>query len=346
MVKVAGASVGLFVLAVVLASACSTNGGSADKALGDVTARSAPARSASPRWLFAVQSEGESTFDAATGRLSIPSDLVQAFTDRPYRDSRSVAPQALANLFHRGGANSFTADPPNAVLTYWDTSTGTPTPRTAVCEATGAGVSSGRLWVGLKVTDPAGATLPVRLPRASLFVDDVPLGGCPSSPSDEAIVEYFNEIAFGQEIHVNVADTGPAFQLSLSCPPRLTPDVPSADMAIRMATGDGSSTVSCNTGIVSIPKSTLTRLPYCTATHACVVDVTVLDGADGDVFSTTEVEVPLNGGNDTLIPNLNPAVLPICPQALDQCLLTGTCAPAKKTGWLGLCGDAATCTHS
>ena len=117
----------------------------------------------SPEWLFAVQAQGDSTYDAATGRLSMPAGTVQAFTDRPYRDTQTVTPQSFVNLFHRDGPDSFAEDPPNAVLTYWDDSSGTPTPRTVVCEASGgAGVTDDGLWVGLKILEPAGATLPAR----------------------------------------------------------------------------------------------------------------------------------------------------------------------------------------
>ena len=352
--KAATATVVLVALAAVVLAACTTDGRSAGRGLGDATARSESAQPGSgqhgsagpPKWLFTVQSDGESTFDAATGRLSIPSGSVQAFTDRPYRDSRAVTPQSFVNLFHRGGRNSFAADPPNAVLTYWDDSTGTPTPRTAVCEASGgAGVSNGRLWVGLKVLEPAGATLPARLPRASLFVDDVPLGGCPTSPTDEQIVEYFNELVFNEELYVPVHDTGPAFQLSLSCPPKETPEFPPPNMEIRLAAVGGSSTVTCNTGAITIPKATMTQQPSCAGSNNCLFEVTLLDENDGDVFSTTEVRIALVEGGNTVIPDLNPAVMPICPLQVNQCLLTGECTlSTRKAGSLQLCESATSCT--
>jgi hypothetical protein len=352
--KAARRTVTLVVVALVVVASCTTGGKSAGKGLGDATARSEPTTSNSgksgsakaPQWLFSVQSQGDSTFDAATGRLSMPADVVQAFTDRPYRDSRAVTPQAFANRFHHGGRNSFAADPPNAVLTYWDTSTGTPTPRTAVCEASrGAGVSDGRLWVGLKVLEPAGATLPAKLSRASLFVDDVPLGGCPNSPEDESIIEYFNQIMFSEDIYMNIQDTGTAFQLSLSCPPQQTPDFPPPEMQISLTPTDDSTSVTCNTGAITLMKVQIPELVYCTATNVCSFNVTAANKVTGAVYSNTEVMITFTNGNNTYIPNLQPAVMPICPHTFNPCVLTGDCTlSTQKSGQLQLCENATSCT--
>ncbi|MFZ4519086.1 MAG: hypothetical protein ACOYOP_11905 [Microthrixaceae bacterium] len=332
--------------AVVLAAAvaCTSDGPTGGaRGVGDPTAASTPARS--PKWLFSVQSQGTSTFDAATGRLSMPADSVQAFTDRPYRDSRVVTPQAFANLFHQGGRNSFEKDPPNAVLTYWDE---TGTPRTAVCEASrGAGVEDGRLWVGLKVLEPVGATLPSTLPRASLFVDDVPLGGgCPNSPEDEDIIEYFNEIEFSEDIYVQIQDTGAAFQLSLNCPPQQSPSFPPPEMQITLATADGTSTISCNTGTITLTKAQMPQLVFCQATGStCSFLVTVGNSATSAVYSTTEIMITFTNGNNTYIPDLNPAVIPLCPSNFNPCVLTGQCSLSTTKGaQLQLCEDAASCT--
>jgi hypothetical protein len=347
--KIAKASVVLVVGAIVALAACTQDSTSDGHSLGDPTAESSSLDSGesadTPEWLFAVQADGDATYDAATGRLTVPTGSVEAFTDRPYRDTRTVAQHAFVNLFHQGGTDSFADDPPNAVLTYWDDSTGTSTPRSVVCEASGgAGVTDDGLWVGLKILEPAGATLPSRLHRASLFVDDVPLGGCDNSPTDETIVEYFNEIEFSEDVYVIIDDVGSAFQLNLSCPPQQSPDFPPPNMEIRLATADDTSTVTCNKDQITIPKATIGQLPYCTAASSCSFVVTVLDDDDGTVFSTTEVSIPLTGGDNTFIPNLNPATLPICPLTAQQCLVDGTCSvSASKEGSLSLCENSTTC---
>ncbi len=348
--KAAKASVTLVVLAIVALAACTEDISSDGTALGDPTASSESTSgsddaSDTPEWLFAVQAEGDAAYDAATGRLTVPTGSVEAFTDRPYRDTRTVTPHAFVNLFHQGGSNSFADDPPNAVLTYWDDSTGTSTPRSVVCEASGgAGVTDDGLWVGLQILEPAGATLPARLHRASLFVDDVPLGGCPTSPTDEIIVEYFNEIEFNEDVYVIVDDTPSAYQLNLSCPPQQSPSFPPPNMEIRMAAADGSSAMTCNKGQITVPKATMAQLPFCSAGSNCLFEVTVSDSADGTVFSTTEVQITWTGGDNTIIPNLNPATMPICPQPNLQCIADGTCTPPPTpSGSISLCNSGSTC---
>lgn len=342
MCRFAKVSVAFVVLAVLALTACTSDEAFNEQGLGEPTAASEPAGSGSddtgsdeaqtdnaPEWLFAVQAEGESSFDPATGRLSMPTSSVEAFTDRPYRDTRTLEPQAFANLFRGGGSDSFAEDPPNAVMTYWDETTPTPTPRSVVCEVNGgAGLSDGQLWVGLKILEPAGATLPARLSRASLFVDDVPLSGCPNSPEDEAIIEYFNEIEFSEDVYVIIVDTGTTFQLSLSCPPQQSPYFPPPNFEIQMATSDKSSSITCNTGQFTIQKPTLAQQTFCSGNDTCTFEVTVLNEATSAVYSTTEIQLELTNGNNTYIPNLNPATLPLCPSTFNPCVLTGQCAAA------------------
>ena len=125
--------------------------------------------------MFAIQSEGTTTFDASEDRLTVPASTVHAFTDRPYRDTQAITPAAFAGLWRSDRADSFEQDPPNAVLTYWEDESGTGTPRTVVCEVTGDVVDSpldGTLSMGLRILEPEGASLPQQMFRASLFVDD------------------------------------------------------------------------------------------------------------------------------------------------------------------------------
>ncbi len=338
-----GAAAALTLLAVLGAVACTDDGPGDGRALGDPAAREG--KSAPPEWLFAVQSEGESTFDATTGRLSIPTGSVQAFTDRPNRTSRVFSPGAFATLFHQRGRNSFEKDPPNAVLTYWD---GSNTPRTAVCEVSrGAGVENGRLWVGLKVLEPAGTTLPARMGRASLFVDDVALADdCDVSPADETNIEYFNEIEFSQDIYLQIQDTGAAFQVSLSCPLRVNPDFPPPTLGIQLFASNGSAMTTCNNGTINLAKDQMPELDFCRdAGTACSFQVVAQNTDNQAIYSFTEIMVPFSSGTDTYIPDLNPARVPICADNVEPCVLTGTCSPwNSNTGRLQWCESPGSCT--
>lgn len=327
--RFAKGSIAFVVLAVIALTACTSDEAFDEQGLGDPTAASEPAGSGSgdtgSEWLFAVQAEGESTFDPATGRLSMPTSSVEAFTDRPYRDTRTLEPQAFVNLFRGGGSDSFAEDPPNAVLTYWDESTPTPTPRSVVCEVNGgAGLSNGQLSMGLTILEPAGATLPTRLSRASLFVDDVPLTGCSGSPADEAIIEYFNELEFSEDVYVTVEDTGPAYQVSLVCPPQQPPGQ-AEDMEIAMFASDGSGVVTCNTGQFTIEKATLSQQYFCSGNDACNFAVVVSNDVTQAIFSVTDIQISLTGGDNTVIPKLNTATIPGCSGTFNPCTVTGVC---------------------
>ena len=111
-----------------------------------------------------------------------------------------------------------------------------------------------------------------------------------------------------------------------------------------MATADDTSTVTCNTGQITIPKATIGQQTYCNAASSCEFFVTVSDNVDGTVFSTTEVSIPLTGGDNTIIPNLNPAALPICPHTVDSCLTDGSCAESQApNSSIQLCDNPADC---
>lgn len=118
------------VVAVIVMAGCSSSGAGT----GGGGASGEPS---TPEWLYVVQSDGETTFDPASGRLSIPAGSGQAFTDRPYRDTRATSPQSFVNLWRNISPDSFANDPPNAVLTHSDATAGSVTPRSVVCEITG-----------------------------------------------------------------------------------------------------------------------------------------------------------------------------------------------------------------
>jgi hypothetical protein len=255
--------IGLAAVALLALSGCTSD---ADWASGDglgspvaAAAATTPTTAPAPEWLFAVQSDGDTTFDASTGRLSMPAGTVHAFTDRPYRDTRATSPQSFVDLWQRSAPNSFEADPPNAVLTYWETTGDTSVPRTVVCEITGDvdySSADGLLSMGLRVLDPEGATLSATMSRASLFVDDVAEPPCENSPTDEANVEYFNMLEFQEEISLGIQYDAAAdeYQVSLDCPDRPSPTVPSSVFDVRLTSATDVDTVSCySDDTISVP---------------------------------------------------------------------------------------------
>ncbi|MFN7149210.1 MAG: hypothetical protein ACK4V6_06995, partial [Microthrixaceae bacterium] len=130
--------IGLAAVAVLALSSCTSDGDwSAPGDLGDPVAAADPTAEPAPEWLFAIQSEGDTTFDASTGQLSMPAGSVHAFTDRPYRDTRITSPHTFVDLWQATDADSFREDPPNAVLTYWEGVGDAAVPTTVVCEIIG-----------------------------------------------------------------------------------------------------------------------------------------------------------------------------------------------------------------
>ena len=124
-------------------------------------------------WLFSLQSVGTTSFDQSSGVLSMPIDEVVGFTDRPNREARDITSTAFVSMWADKGGDSFSADPPNASLTYWDSDGTDAVAHTVIVEITG-NVSNARnvLSMTLQILSPSGAVLPTKLYRASLFIDD------------------------------------------------------------------------------------------------------------------------------------------------------------------------------
>lgn len=168
-------------------------------------------------------------------------------------------------------------------------------------------------------------------------------GGCPNSPDDETIIEYFNEIEFNEDILVNVFDQGVSFSLQLSCPPQQSPYFPPADFAMIMSLEGASSGIGCNNGAIVLDKATMASGGYdaCQSLgRVCTFDILLFNETTQAVYSDTIVMITFTNGNDTYIPNLNPATIPMCPSNFNPCLLTGQCSlSTTKTGTLSLCNS-------
>ena len=191
-------------------------------------------------------------------------------------------------------------------------------------------------------------------------------GACPNSPDDEMIIEYFNQIEFLDDIYINIIDQGTSFALSLSCPPQQSPDFPPPAFGMYMGLHAVFSGIACNGSALSFDKATLNRGGYYACgmrgtVPMCTFDVFAYNEITQAIYSDTLLQVTFPGittaytpstdpsrwPTTTIIPNLNPATLPLCPSNYNPCVLEGTCAlTSSKTGSLTLCdsADGSSCT--
>lgn len=133
-------------------------------------------------WLFSLQSGGPTSFDQSTGVLSVPVGNLVGFTDRPNRVTRALTPTEFAALWTGSSDDSFSADPPNASLTYWDSDGTDAVAHTVIVEIPGNVSSTGNvLSMTLQILSPSGAALSTKMYRASLFIDNVAVANDPAS---------------------------------------------------------------------------------------------------------------------------------------------------------------------
>ena len=289
---------------VLIGSACSTSDPAA-------SAGDSVATEPSPReWLFSLQSSGPAGFDASTGELTVGVANLVGFTDRPYRDVRPFSPAEFAQLWQDNSDDSFNADPPNAALTYWDSDDPTATPRTVICEVVGAvdtDALGSTLTMTLKLLSPSGGALPATLFRASLFVDSLSTP-CTPSDDDEMIIEYFNQENFNQAFVIEVArDTTGVSEFTLLCPERESENIPPESFDVVLSDVTGTNQSSCTNPLpIALPAGS----PACTAQGLCDFTVTVRNTQTGSVYSQTELRLESIPGE--VIPELNPATLPVC----------------------------------
>lgn len=126
-----------------------------------------------PEWLFSLQATGMTAFDEATGQLTMPVDSVLAFTDRPDRYVDLGDPQSFADLWNDEGEDSFEADPPNIVISWWPAGGGY-ADSMEVASIVGAVTydpATSSLLMTLAADGEMPLTLPAAMDQASLFVD-------------------------------------------------------------------------------------------------------------------------------------------------------------------------------
>ena len=152
-------------------------------------------------------------------------------------------------------------------------------------------------------------------------------------------VEYFNEIQFQSEIQVVVTDTGSAFQLQITCPTPISSTMPNPSFEVAMMTSSGSATTSCatNAAPIVIEKQTLQQQAFCKQASTCEFIIDGMDSQTQDIYSSTIVQIAMTPGDQTYIPNLDPATLPICPGNINPCVQNGMCPLGSKSESISLC---------
>ncbi len=283
-------------------------------------------------------------------RLDLSGASVLWFRDRPYRGSGTESPAS----FVAGWSKTFAGSPPYAAVlapngpeghhptavkltdpTY-DPATGT----TSVTLTPDKGESvADAAWLSKLTPGAASAD-----GRVVLFVDDSSPVSYGPTPDDVNIVEYFNQIMFNAEIYVDVQDLGTQYQLVLSCPEPPSPTIPGPDFLLTMYTADSppSSSTTCNGAPILLQKAVL-PLPqssFCASGGSnCNFNIVLSNRSSGTIYSQTLVAITLTPGiNTTIIPNLEPATLPLSvPPPADLSSLTN--------GSISLCSDSTDCTE-
>ena len=185
-------------------------------------------------WLYSLQSAGTTDFDQSSSVLSVPVGSLVGFSDRPFRDVQDLSLTDFVALWDDTSEDSFSADPPNAALTYWDSDATDAVAHTVIVEITGDLSSAGNvLSMKLKILSPSGATLPAKMYWASLFIDnEVITETCAAAKSQFSEAEAAYWTAYGtpdvgaaqnnvitEQANVNTicGSVGPPFRTQASC---------------------------------------------------------------------------------------------------------------------------------
>ena len=146
--------------------------------------------SAAEAALYSLQSAGTTDFDQSSGVFSVPVGSLVEFSDRPFRDVQDLSLTDFVALWDDTSEDSFSADPPNAALTYWDSAATDAVAHTVIVEITGDLSSAGNvLSMKLQILSPSGATLPAKMYWASLFIDNIHRYNCFNTSNQETIAQ-------------------------------------------------------------------------------------------------------------------------------------------------------------
>ena len=124
--------------------------------------------------------------------------------------------------------DSFSADPPNAALTYWDSDATDAVAHTVIVEITGPVSSAGNvLSMKLQILSPSGAVLPTKMYWASLFIDNAATAAPPTAAECDSILidaldtgnaDEMEDLAYWCANYTqNEAETIPTSTVGLGC---------------------------------------------------------------------------------------------------------------------------------
>jgi hypothetical protein len=154
---------------------------------------------------------------------------------------------------------------------------------------------------------------------------------CTNSQDDLTNIEYFNEILFSEEITLQVTDLGTSFSIVITCPEPLSPTLPPPDFDLSLITSDNDASTTCSSEqqpiIINKAQLVANQVAYCEG-DVCNFIAIFSNSSTLTVYSQTILQVVLTSGNQNIIPNLEPATLPICE---DNPYISDTPVSAKPT---------------
>lgn len=171
---------------------------------------------------------------------------------------------------------------------------------------------------------------------------------CTNSSDDEVLIEYFNLLEFNDEIEIIVNDTGTQFQVSLVCPQSPSPTIPGQNFYLQLFNSDKSAFTSCDSGSQPLlfDKVKLQNKQYlsCANGKVCQFLIIYSNRATQTIYCQTIFQISMINGDQTLLPELEPATIPICSNTINKCLLDDTCSiSTEKQGAIELCESSASC---
>ena len=146
-------------------------------------------------------------------------------------------------------------------------------------------------------------------------------GACANAPADESNIEYFNMLSYNESIEIVTTPVPAAgtpvtgLSMALTCPP--PPATYGTDLVISLRTEDDAFATTCNGAPITVDVAALQAdlPPFCSIQQQvpwCDFRIEATSASTGTVYSTTLASLKLSAQGSTLIPQLQPATLPIC----------------------------------
>lgn len=174
-------------------------------------------------------------------------------------------------------------------------------------------------------------------------------GVCENTDDDETNVELFNMWSFMDVIELGITSTisGRANAFTLSCP-EPEPGMPST-LGIALFLQGQSTGVACNgpaplaLDAAELYAGGYDACPVSGGVPRCRLVIVAYDTATKAIYSETYL-IATMAGSSTVIPELEPATLPLCDSTISPCLIAGSCSlSTSKEGSIQLCDSPEPC---